>query len=351
MKIAKRRYYAILAGSHASLPLAELRGILDAVSCGWRLLVSHTQLVVFEAGCISGEAIISRAGLVEEVGRLLLYAEAHLLPEALRGLEPLPGVYRVEVRRLRGYAKSVWPSDVELRRRVVEVLESRGWRLSPRSYTGVLRVILEEGVAVVGVLEARLRVSELRPRWPHLRPFYKPGALDPRMARLFVNLARASPRTRFLDPFCGTGGFVIEALVSARVPEAICGDVDRDMAEGAPVNLRRYAPGRLWHCLQWDAARLPLRDESVDSIGTDTPYGRLTTTKGRATAEVIEGFLAEAARVLRSGGWLAYAAPHWVDAPSLTREAGVRCPRSASTLMRGKGGAASQRRSPSSAPR
>ncbi len=324
MEITKRRYYAILAGSHASLPLAELRGILDAVSCGWRLLASHTQLAVFEARCTSGEAIVSRAGFVEEVGRLLLYTEAHLLPEELMRLEPLPGVYRVEVRRLRGFARSVWPSDAELRRVVIGALEARGWRLSPRSYTGVIRVILEEGVAVVGVLEARLRVSELRPRWPHLRPFYKPGALDPRMARLFVNLARVRPGSVYLDPFCGTGGFAIEALLSAGAREALCGDVDRDMAEGAPRNLSRYARGRLWHTLQWDAASLPLRDESVDSIGTDTPYGRMTTTKGRSTAEVIGAFLREAVRVLRRSGWLAYAAPHWVDAPSLTREAGFR---------------------------
>ncbi len=317
------RFYAVLAGSHASLPLAELRGILDAEACGWRLLAVHTQLVVFEAGCVEGSRIVSRAGFVEEVGRLLLYTESHLLPEELRRLEPLPGVYRVEVRRLRGFARSVWPDDTRLRRLVVEALEASGWRLSPRSYTGVIRVVLEEGVAVVGVLEARLRVSSLAGRWPHRRPFYKPGALDPRMARLFVNLARVRKGSVYLDPFCGTGGFALEALLSAGAREVICGDVDRDMAEGAPLNLRYYAPHRLWHCTQWDAASLPLRPESVDSIGTDTPYGRLTTTKGRGTAEIVEKFLWEATRLLRRGGWVAFAAPHWVAAPALTRRAGL----------------------------
>ena len=319
-----RRYYALLAGSHPTLPLAELRGILDAEASYWRLLAHHTQLAVFEAAGVEAERIIERAGFVEEIGLLLVYTEADRLLEELRVLEPLPGVYRVEVRRLRGYSRILYPDDSELRMRIVGLLESRGWRLSPTRYTGVLRVILEEGVAVVGVMLARLKVGVLRDRWPHRRPFYKPGALDPRMARLFVNLSRASRRSIYLDPFCGTGGFAIEALLSARVREALCGDLDRAMAEGAPVNLKRYARGLLWHASRWDARRLPIRDSSIDSIGTDTPYGRLTTTGGLRVEEIIEGFLSEAVRVLRKGGWAAFACPHWVDCPRLASRGGLR---------------------------
>lgn len=313
-----------MAGTHPTLPLAELRGILDAEASSWRLLAHHTQLAIFEADGLDARRVVGRAGFVEEVGLLLAYVEADRLPEALGRLEPLPGVYRVELRRLRGYARTIYPDDAELRRMAVSLLEARGWRLSPRSYTGVLRVILEEGVAVVGVMLARLRVSELRDRWPHRRPFYKPGALDPRMARLFVNLSRASRGSVYLDPFCGTGGFAIEALLSANVREALCGDLDRDMAEGAPLNLRHYTAGRLWHAARWDARRLPLRDSTVDSIGTDTPYGRLTTTGGARVEDVIDGFLSEAVRVLKRGGWTAFACPHWVDCPSMASERGLR---------------------------
>ncbi len=317
-------YYALVAGSHPTLPHAELRGILDAEAGYWRLLALHTQLVIFEASGVTPQRIIARAGFVEEVGTLLAYTEAspESIREALRRLEPLPGVYRVEFRRIRGFASNLYTDDRRALREFIAVLEARGWRLSPRG-NKTLRIIIDEGVAAIGVMGARLRVSELKDRWPHRRPFYKPGALDPRMARLFVNLSRARRGSSFLDPFCGTGGFVIEALLSAGVREAICGDADEDMAEGSRVNLSHYAPSRLWHALRWDAPRLPLRDGTVDSIGSDAPYGRMTTTLGRRVEEVIGGALVEASRVLRRGGFVALACPHWVDCPGLARGAGL----------------------------
>ncbi len=319
-----QRFYAIVSGEHATLPHAELEGILDVEALEWRLLARHSQLVVFEARGLDARRVTGRAGFVEEVGRLLVYTEAHRVVDAVKQLETLPGVYRVEARVLRGFAKGVVGGESRLKRAVIEALEARGWRLSPTRYDGVLRVIVDEGVAVVGVLESRLRVSSLRSRWPHVRPFYKPGALDPRMARLFVNLARVSRGSVYLDPFCGTGGFAIEALLSAGAREAICGDIDLDMALGAPLNLRHYAGCAGCHCLQWDAVRLPLRSGRIDSIATDTPYGRLTTTKGRSVSRIIEGFLWEAARLLKRGRWVAFAAPHWVDSVGLALEAGLR---------------------------
>ncbi|AEM39647.1 RNA methylase [Pyrolobus fumarii 1A] len=320
------RFYAVLAGSHATLPLAELRGILDVEARRYGVLAVHTQLVLFEAEGLDAQVVTRRAGFVEEVGRLLAYTEAEpgAVEAVLETLEPLPGVYRVEFRRLRGFAASLYPDERAALKRFVGILESRGWKLSPRSYTGIIRIIVEEGVAVAGVMLGKLRVSELRDRWPHLRPFYKPGALDPRMARLFVNLARVARGSRYLDPFCGTGGFAIEALLSAGAREAICGDIDRDMAAGSAVNLSRYTGGRLWVTARWDARRLPLRDESVDSIGTDTPYGRLTTTAGMKTEVIVAGFLREAARVLRRGGFVAFACPHWVECRELTLDAGLQ---------------------------
>ncbi len=319
------RYYAIVAGSHPTLPHAELRGILDAEAAYWRILAVHTQLVVFEAEGVEATRITGRAGFVEEVGRLLAYTEAEprKIIEALEGLEPQPGTYRVELRRLRGFAADMYRDKLHILREFISVLESRGWRLSPRGGR-TLRIVIDEGVAVIGVMEARLRVSELRGRWPHLRPFYKPGALDPRMARLFVNLARARRGSVFLDPFCGTGGFVIEALLSVKVREAYCGDVDEDMAGGSRANLSFYAPGGFWHTLRWDARRLPLRNDTIDSIGTDSPYGRMTTTRGLGVEAVVRGAIEEAGRVLRRGSYLAIACPHWVDCPGLIEEHGLR---------------------------
>ena len=64
------------------------------------------------------------------------------------------------------------------------------------------------------------------------RPFFKPVSLEPRLARLAVNLA-CGPLTAgaCLDPMTGTGGFTIEAILSGR--SAIGIDLDEEMIQGA----------------------------------------------------------------------------------------------------------------------
>jgi len=44
------------------------------------------------------------------------------------------------------------------------------------------------------------------------RPFFKPISLDPKLARAMVNLACPQSGT-LLDPFCGTGGLLVESLI------------------------------------------------------------------------------------------------------------------------------------------
>ena len=44
------------------------------------------------------------------------------------------------------------------------------------------------------------------------RPFFKPVSLDPKLARAMVNLACPSGG-RLLDPFCGTGGLIVEGIL------------------------------------------------------------------------------------------------------------------------------------------
>ena len=68
------------------------------------------------------------------------------------------------------------------------------------------------------------------------RPFFKPVSLDPRLARLAVNLA-AGPANRgpVVDPMTGTGGFLIEASLSGRACMGL--DIHSEMVVGATMNL------------------------------------------------------------------------------------------------------------------
>jgi tRNA (guanine10-N2)-dimethyltransferase len=130
-------------------------------------------------------------------------------------------------------------------------------------------------------------------RKPSDRPFFQPGSMDPMLARALVNIAGAGQGTRILDPMCGTGGILIEAgLVGASVVGL---DVQEKMLTGSTQNLAAFLSDD-WELLRGTASALPLRDDSVDGVVFDTPYGRQSKIEGELD-ELVEGTLAEARRV------------------------------------------------------
>jgi len=260
---------------------------------------------------------------VREAGRALLLCEASAIDymEAARRaarLAPPHAEVRIEFTRLRGYCHGVVERG-EAVEELAEALAVQGLTPSPRGSL-VLRIIVTEGAALIGVLEARRPRGYFEPRRPHRKRFYKPGPLDPRLARVFVNLSRPLPGHLYYDPFCGTGGFAVEAALNGL--HILCSDLDPEMAEGAPQNLNQYTPDHV--CLQADARMMPVRSSSIDCIGTDPPYGRSIKIRGaRGAEELLKGFLAEAARVLKPCRYVSFAAPHWVDVDRLVEEAGL----------------------------
>jgi tRNA (guanine10-N2)-dimethyltransferase len=131
-------------------------------------------------------------------------------------------------------------------------------------------------------------------RNPGKRSFFHPGVMMPRIARALVNISCVQPKDRLLDPFCGTGGILIEAVMLGI--DAIGSDFDPVMVRGSRQNLKESA------MLIADATRLPLDDESVDAIVTDLPYGQsVSIKKDDSLEQLYDDTLLELRRVLRRG--------------------------------------------------
>ncbi|WP_435073909.1 methyltransferase domain-containing protein [Halorubrum sp. HHNYT27] len=134
---------------------------------------------------------------------------------------------------------------------------------------------------------------------PTDRPFFQPGSMAPADARAYANLAGAAPGRTLLDPMCGTGGLPLEAgLVGANV---VACDAQQKMVRGTRENLREYVDalpdGPDWHVARGDATALPLRDDAVDGVAFDAPYGRQSKIATHELADLVSGAFAEAARV------------------------------------------------------
>ena len=115
------------------------------------------------------------------------------------------------------------------------------------------------------------------------RPFSSPVSLDPVLARVLVNLSGVSAGEHLLDPFCGTGGILIEA--------GLCGagvhgrDISEEMIEGAEENLEAY--GLISHDLKTSSVDEVSGLEGIDVLVADLPYGRSSKT----TESAVESFL------------------------------------------------------------
>lgn len=134
-------------------------------------------------------------------------------------------------------------------------------------------------------------------RRPRSRAFFHPSAIFPKLARALVNLTRVKEGETLLDPFAGTGSLLLEAwIVGAR---AVAMDQSRKMASGSLSNMRKL--GQEWlGVIRGDAFRPPM--VSVDAVATDVPYGRASTTRGNAPADVVGKALDALPQVVRSGG-------------------------------------------------
>jgi len=115
-------------------------------------------------------------------------------------------------------------------------------------------------------------------RQPMERPFFKPISLEPRLAKLLISLAhreKINPTT-MIDPFCGTGGIAIEALLQGM--DVCASDLDPTMVYGAKKNLSWADKNNLGRikvekCSVKNIAKLWAKKNNCIFV-FDPPYGR-----------------------------------------------------------------------------
>lgn len=104
-------------------------------------------------------------------------------------------------------------------------------------------------------------------RKSHLRPFPHPSSLHPKVARALVNITGIKEDEILLDPFCGTGGFLIEAgLMNAKTHGY---DINKEMIDGCIENLKNFKIED-FKIFQKNALKIFHR---FDYLVTDLPYG------------------------------------------------------------------------------
>ncbi|HVU12495.1 MAG TPA: methyltransferase domain-containing protein [Phototrophicaceae bacterium] len=186
-------------------------------------------------------------------------------------------------------------SSDEIKQTVKEgVREISAWNYSPddREADLNLRVFIEHENAYVGL---RLSKSPLHER--AYKQVERAGSLKPSVAAAMLRLADFQPNQTLLDPCCGSGTILIEAVLTGT--QARGGDSDDEAVEAARLNAQAaQVEIALAH---WDARQLPLANGSSERIVTNLPWGRQVAVDDEL-ARFYRAVCAEIERVLAPGG-------------------------------------------------
>ncbi|HLP79298.1 MAG TPA: DNA methyltransferase [Acidobacteriota bacterium] len=105
----------------------------------------------------------------------------------------------------------------------------------------------------------------------HQRPKLHPSAMKPRFARAMINLAGVKQGTIY-DPFCGTGGFIIEGIHLGL--HMIGSDISEKMLQSAKINIAHENSTNTNFELHQESATTT--HITADAIVADLPYGKNT---------------------------------------------------------------------------
>ena len=108
--------------------------------------------------------------------------------------------------------------------------------------------------------------KEFLNRKAHKRPALHPSSLNPRLAKAMVNI---SAKNNICDPFCGSGGILIEAGLMGLKVEGC--DINRFMINACEKNLKHF--GVKCKLMRKDALKLIGK---FGAIVTDLPYAKNT---------------------------------------------------------------------------
>ncbi len=126
-------------------------------------------------------------------------------------------------------------------------------------------------------------------------------AISPRLSKILINISGAKPRDLLLDPFCGIGGILQEALIKKMNVHGI--DKDKDATTGAKQNLEwlksEYNVKNNNKIENIDSRKTP--DLQFAAIATETPLGKVLRKKpnDNEAKTIIQNFEAYMIPILR----------------------------------------------------
>ena len=309
----------ILSREHQTLPKAELKGVLEAENIPFKIknYFNGLSLLKIPENCLNRlNSVEKRVSLTHEIFRVIINTDKDNLISSIEKYQwkdLIDSDYAVRVKKME---KSQDINTLELEREIGGIIKDQiGDRVivnleNPSTF--IRTVILDEKV-LMGPRLFKIPKKHFFDLKPHKRPFFYPGSMSPKLARSMVNLTRIKRGEKLLDPFCGTGGILIEAgIIGARL---VGTDIDPKMVSGTIENLQ-HCNINDYEVFRADVRKLNL-PHKVDAVVTDPPYGISASTRGEESRELCGEALLSLEHLIKDSGRICLATPHYMDIQGL----------------------------------
>ncbi|MCE8423891.1 MAG: RNA methyltransferase, partial [Candidatus Methanoperedens sp.] len=285
-----------LSGEHRTLPRSEVIACLESLAADFGIYLSLDGCLIVDLRNNVGhiiEALSKRLSMTHHIINVLGISgisEVDIVDSVDRSRPRIQETYSIRVRRIKG-CSTIDAGLME--RRIGGIFFKSGAKADLKNPGIQFRLILTENKAIFGMLSSSIDRSAFEARKPHYKPFFYPGVLMPRVALALVNIAK--PERSLFDPFCGTGGILVEAGFIGLL--VLGGEMQRKLLLGAKMNLDHYKVN--YSLMFGDACSMAIRNDSIDAVVTDPPYGRSAAIKAESMEHLLTGSLKEIYRVLK----------------------------------------------------
>jgi tRNA (guanine10-N2)-dimethyltransferase len=318
----------LISGENPTLPTSEIKSILEAEGFQYNVLEELTQVLRVNTDPLCIEPIIFRSSMTKVCGIEIFNCKAKEEPilEKTKNADFSSYLdekesFSVRIQRVRENLQRI--NSWTLEQRIGEIIFKKGSKTKvnlenpEKKFFG----ILTNDRFIFGLKIAENKPEEFVKRSPRKKIFFHPTAMPAKLARCMVNLTRPKKGDFILDPFCGTGSFLIEAgLIGCRVSGL---DAKRKMTKGSLKNLTFYGI-KTESIIVADARSPPFSKKSVDCIVSDPPYGTMSTTMGLLPRKLFESFLSNISEVIKKEGRICLAAPKSIQIHKIGKKLGYK---------------------------
>jgi len=305
------KLFLSLSGEHEDLPVCEVKAILEAEGYAYSVSEKLDQVLRLDAEPACVDALKLRAAFTRLCALELFTckSETSSIIKAtqhadLKGTLKLGGSFVVRVKHIKEYSSKINGMTLERTLGALVVDKYPTARVNLKAPETVFIGVLTEDRFIFGVKLAEIQAKPFVERRPRKKPFFHPSAMQAKLARCMINLAKPKAGETVLDPFCGTGTMLIEAKLIGC--QAIGLDIQRRMVKGTIRNMEHFnvKPEGI---IIADAKDPPLTE--VDCVVTDPPYGISSTTLKRTTRQIVEELLVAVDGMLSKGRRVCMASP------------------------------------------